>query len=324
MKLFRHTDNLPPDVMGAVIAWGNFDGFHKGHQAVLHQTAQIADDIGAPLAALTTEPHPREYFAPDAPAFRLMKLRNKAHALETFGVDTLFVLSFDETLANTSAEAFIRNLLVGKLRARHIVTGYDQRFGRARTGDTDLLVSLGEELGYAVTVIDPVQHGEVIYSSTEVRNCLREGQPEAAAELMGHWWRVEGRIEQGDQRGRTIGFPTANVHWDGYVEPQLGVYAVRAHIDEGEHQGVYAGVANIGKRPTFDKTELSFEVHLFDFAGDIYGLHMAVDIVGFIRPEQKFDGLEALKAQIAADSDTARAMLAEDRYGDSRFPPVTR
>ena len=226
MKLFRHTDNLPPDVMGAVIAWGNFDGFHKGHQAVLHQTAQIADDIGAPLAALTTEPHPREYFAPDAPPFRLMTLRNKAHALETFGVDTLFVLSFDETLANTSAEAFIRNLLVGKLGARHIVTGYDQRFGRARTGDTDLLVSLGEELGYAVTVIDPVQHGEVVYSSTEVRNCLREGQPEAAAELMGHWWRVEGRIEQGDQRGRTIGFPTANVHWDGYVEPQLGVYAV--------------------------------------------------------------------------------------------------
>ena len=141
---------------------------------------------------------------------------------------------------------------------------------------------------------------------------------------MGHWWRVEGRIEQGDQRGRTIGFPTANVHWDGYVEPQLGVYAVRAHIDEGEYKGVYAGVANIGKRPTFDKTELSFEVHLFDFAGDIYGLHMAVDIVGFIRPEEKFDGLEALKAQIAADSDTARAMLVDDRYGDSRFPPVKR
>ena len=324
MKLFRHTDDLPADVTGAVVAWGNFDGFHKGHQEVFRQTAAIADDMQAPLAALTTEPHPREFFAPDAPAFRLMSLRNKAHTLETFGVDALFVLTFDQDLASMAADAFVRDLLVGRLGIRHVVTGYDQRFGQGRTGDTDLLVRLGQDLGFGVTIVDPVQHDDHAYSSTQVRTCLREGHPADAADLMGHWWQVEGRVEQGDQRGRTIGFPTANVAWDGYLEPMLGVYAIRATVEDGPHQGTYEGVANLGMRPTFDKDALCFEVHLFDFAGDIYGSHMAVDMVSFIRPETKFDGLDALKAQIAEDCDTARAHLARPEGAADRFPPVRR
>ncbi|TDI61286.1 MAG: bifunctional riboflavin kinase/FAD synthetase, partial [Alphaproteobacteria bacterium] len=297
MKIFRHTDDLPADTKGAVVAWGNFDGFHRGHQAVFDQTARIAAKEGAPLAALTTEPHPREYFAPDAPNFRLMSLRNKAHTLEAYGVDAMFVLAFDDALANMAAEAFVQDLLVGKLGVKHVVTGYDQRYGKGRTGDTDLLIRMGKELGFDVTVVQPVQHDDVAYSSTQIRALLRGGKPVDAARLMGHWWRVEGRVEMGDQRGRTIGFPTANVAWDGYLEPKLGVYAVRAYVEEGPHQGTYDGVANLGIRPTFDKTTLTFEVHIFDFDGDLYGLHLGVDLVSFIRPEQKFNGLEALKAQ---------------------------
>lgn len=324
MKIFRHTDDLPADIKGAVVAWGNFDGFHRGHQAVFNQTAQIAAQQDAPLAALTTEPHPREHFAPDAPNFRLMSLRNKAHTLEAYGVDAMFVLAFDDALANMSAESFVQDLLVGKLGVKHVVTGYDQRYGKGRTGDTDLLIRMGKELGFDVTVVQPVQHDDVAYSSTQVRALLRGGKPADAAELMGHWWRVEGRVEMGDQRGRTIGFPTANVAWDGYLEPKLGVYAVRAYVEEGPHQGTYDGVANLGIRPTFDKTTLTFEVHIFDFDGDLYGLHLGVDLVSFIRPEQKFDGIDALKAQIAADSDIARAQLQLAEYSADRFPIIRR
>lgn len=330
MKLFRHTDNLTNDVKGSVVAWGNFDGFHKGHQVVLGQTAAIADAAGAPLATLTTEPHPREYFRPGAPAFRLMSLRSKAHILESFGVDVLFVLNFDETLATMSAEAFVRDILVGKLAVSHVVTGYDQRFGKDRTGDTGLLCAMGKELGFDVTVIEPVCHpdatgdGEVVYSSTQVRDYLRNGRPEEAAALMGHWWQVEGRVERGDQRGRTIGFPTANLAWVEYLEPALGVYAVWATVEDGDHAGTYAGVANLGVRPTFDKQDLCFEVHLFDFDEDIYGTHMSVDLVSFLRTEKKFDGLESLKNQIGADRDTAKELLSKDDHSFDRYPAVTR
>ncbi len=330
MKLFRHIENLTDDVKGAVVAWGNFDGFHKGHQVVMGQTAAIADAAGAPLAALTTEPHPREYFRPEAPPFRLMSLRSKAHILESFGVDVLFVLSFDEALATMSAEDFIRDILVGKLAVSHVVTGYDQRFGKGRTGDTGLLRAMGKEMGFEVTVIEPVCHpdgagtGEVVYSSTQVRDYLRNGRPEEAAALMGHWWQVEGRVESGDRRGRTIGFPTANLAWDGYLEPALGVYAVWATVEDGDHAGTYAGVANLGMRPTFDKQDLCFEVHLLNFDDDIYGAHMAVDLVSFLRPEKKFDGLEALRNQIGVDRDAATVLLSNIDHSIDRYLPVTR
>ncbi len=324
MKLYRHLENLPRGVTGSVVAWGNFDGFHKGHQAVVRRAAEIADEMGAPLAVMTTEPHPSQFFRPDTPSFRLMSLRSKAQALETFGADVVFVLAFDAALAGTPAEDFVREVLVNRLKAKHVVTGYDQRFGKGRGGDADLLRRMGEEAGFGVTVVEPLEADGEVYSSSRVREHLRNGEPEQAALLMGHWWRIEGRIEQGDQRGRTIGFPTANVSWADYLEPKLGVYAVRMHVEDGPRRGVYDGVANLGRRPTFGKTDISFEVHLFDFDGDLYGAHVGVDMIGFIRPEQKFDGLYALKAQIAADAQAARVMLAGAAAAPGRFPPATR
>ncbi len=324
MKLYRHLENLPRGVTGSVVAWGNFDGFHKGHQAVVGRAAEIADALGAPLAVMTTEPHPSQFFRPETPSFRLMSLRSKAQALEAFGADVVFVLAFDAALAGMEAEDFIRDVLVGKLKARHVVTGYDQRFGKGRGGDADLLRRVGDEAGFGVTVVEPLEIGGQVYSSSRVREHLKNGDPEQAALLMGHWWRIEGRIEQGDQRGRTIGFPTANVGWGDYLEPRLGVYAVRMHVEDGPHKGVHDGVANLGRRPTFGKTDISFEVHLFDFSGDLYGAHVGVDMIGFIRPEQKFDGLDALKAQIAADAASARAVLASPAAAPNRFPAATR
>jgi riboflavin kinase/FMN adenylyltransferase len=324
MKLYRHLENLPRGVTGSVVAWGNFDGFHKGHQAVVRCAAGIADDLGVPLAVMTTEPHPSQFFRPDTPSFRLMSLRSKAQAIEAFGADVLFVLAFDAALAGTPAEEFVREVLVKRLKARHVVTGYDQRFGKDRGGDAALLRRMGETMGFGVTVVEPLEIGGQVYSSSRVREHLRDGEPARAAELMGHWWRIEGRIEQGDQRGRTIGFPTANVSWGDYLEPRLGVYAVRMHVEDGPHRGSYDGVANLGRRPTFGKTAISFEVHLFDFQGDLYGAHAGVDMIGFIRPERKFDGLDALKAQIAADAQAARTLLAAPDAAPGRFPPATR
>ncbi|MGE0667341.1 MAG: bifunctional riboflavin kinase/FAD synthetase [Sphingomonadales bacterium] len=324
MKLYRHLENLPRGVTGSVVAWGNFDGFHKGHQAVVRRAAEIADEMGVKLAVMTTEPHPSQFFRPDTPSFRLMSLRSKAQALEAFGADVLFVLTFDAGLAGTPAEDFVREVLVRRLKARHVVTGYDQRFGKGRGGDADLLRRMGEETGFGVTVVAPLEVDGEVYSSSRVREHLRNGDPEQAALLMGHWWRIEGRVEQGDQRGRTIGFPTANVGWGDYLEPRLGVYAVRMHVEDGPHRGVFDGVANLGRRPTFGKTDISFEVHLFDFVGDLYGAHVGVDMIGFIRPERKFDGLEALKAQIAADAAAARAILAGPSAAPARFAAATR
>ncbi len=324
MKIYRHLGNLPRSVTGSVVAWGNFDGFHKGHQAVVRRAAEIADELGAPLAVMTTEPHPSQFFRPETPSFRLMSLRSKAQALESFGADVVFVLTFDAGLAGTPAEDFVRDVLVDKLKALHVVTGYDQRFGKGRGGDAALLRRMGEGAGFGVTVVEPLEVEGEVYSSSRVREHLRNGDPEQAAMLMGHWWRIEGRVEQGDQRGRTIGFPTANVNWGDYLEPKLGVYAVRMQVEDGPRKGVYDGVANLGRRPTFGKTDISFEVHLFDFEGDLYGAHVGVDMIAFIRPERKFDGLDALKAQIADDARAAREILAGPAAADGRFPPATR
>ena len=313
MKLFQHLEDLSDDVRGAVVAWGNYDGLHKGHLAVLERTKTIARELGAPLAVLTTEPHPRQYFAPDGPSFRLMTLHTKAQALEEFGADALFVLTFDKALANTPAQDFISDILIGKLGVRHVVTGFNQRFGKGRGGGPNVLMHMGEMEGFGVTIVEAQQSGEEVYSSSRIREHLRDGDPRKAAELMGHPWRIEGRVEMGDQRGRTIGFPTANIAWGDYLEPALGVYAVRVLIEDSPHAGTFDGVANIGRRPTFDKSEINFEAHLFDFEGDIYGAHITVELIAFLRPEQKFDGLDALKTQIAVDSDQARAIMESDR-----------
>lgn len=302
MQIFRHYDHLPETARGAAVAIGNFDGVHRGHQALLARTKTLGDKLGV----LVFEPHPQEFFKPDGPRFRLTPFRAKSRLLEHYGADILYALHFDADLAALTAGDFIAKVLVEGIGARHIVVGQDFQFGKGRTGNVDLLKTRGRDQGFAVTTFDLVGAGpEAKISSTRIREALRDGKPETAAQLLGHWWTVEGRVQPGDKRGRTIGFPTANVSLEGYLEPALGVYAVRVEIGGKTHDGV----ANFGRRPTFDKKDVLLEVHLFDFTGDIYGQQIIVSFISYLRPEMKFAGLDALKTQIAADSDKARGLL---------------
>ena len=310
MQIFRHYENLPATARGATVAIGNFDGVHRGHQALLSRAKKLGDR----LAVLVFEPHPQEFFKPDGPRFRLTPFRAKAKLLEQAGVDILYALHFDVALASLSAGDFVDKVLVQGLGARHIIVGEDFQFGKGRTGNLEKLKARGAADGFAVTTFDLVGAGpETKISSTRIREALREGKPDAAAALLGHNWTVEGRVEGGDKRGRTIGFPTANVSLEGYLEPALGVYAVRVEVG-GK---AYGGVANFGRRPTFDKKDVLLEVHIFDFNEDIYGQQIVVSFITYLRPEMKFTGLEALKAQIAKDSEKAREVLGT-------LPPIPR
>ena len=311
MRLFRHYSEVPVEARGAVVALGNFDGVHRGHQAVIGEAARIARASRAPLAALTFEPHPRELFLPDQPPFRLTPLRTKVRQLEAAGVDYLFVLHFDAELARKSAEAFVVEVLGEGLEAAHIVVGYDFVFGHQRRGNAALLRDMSGPQGFGVTSVEPAMSecGEV-FSSTRIREHLRAGRPLKAGILLGRPWEIEGRVEHGDARGRLLGFPTANLALGDYMQPALGVYAVKAGIDEGRGTVWHDGVANLGRRPTIGGERVQLEVHLFDFAGDLYGRHLRVALIDFLRGEKKFDGLESLKAQIAADSEQARRLLA--------------
>ncbi|MGF1630565.1 MAG: bifunctional riboflavin kinase/FAD synthetase [Kiloniellaceae bacterium] len=316
MAIFRHTGDLPAAARGAVVVIGNFDGVHRGHQLLLADARRQADLLSAHLAVLTFEPHPRSVFLPDQPPFRLTSLRAKAHALQEAGVDDLFVLHFDRSFSLKPAEAFVLEILVGDLAARHVVVGWDFCFGHKRAGNAALLKSMVAQHGFGVTAVDPVMTGEgEVYSSSIIRAQLRDGRPVKAAELLGRPWEIEGRVEHGDRRGHTIGFPTANLGLGDYLRPALGVYAVRAGRDPGvEHGGEthwLPGVANFGRRPTVAGDDLRLEVHLFDFDGDLYGETLRVRLIDFIRPEKKFDGLDALRAQIALDCGQSREVLAQ-------------
>lgn len=302
MQVFRHYEQVPESARGATVAIGNFDGVHKGHQALL----QHARALGGKLGVLVFEPHPQEFFRPDTPRFRLTPFRAKARLLEQHGVSFLFALHFDAAFASLSADEFITKVLVQGLGVRHVIVGEDFCFGKGRQGNLALLQQRGAELGFDVTTFELVGEGDASkISSTSIREALRDGKPDVAAALLGHPWTVEGRVEGGDRRGRTIGFPTANVSLEGYLEPALGVYAVRVEVGGRK----YGGVANFGRRPTFDKKDVLLEVHIFDFQGDIYGQPIVVSFISFLRPEMKFTGLDALKAQIARDSEAARALL---------------
>jgi len=229
------------------------------------------------------------------------------------GVDNLIVLHFDEAFTNLSADDFIKQVLVEGLGARHVVSGYDFVFGHKRAGNCELLLHKGQEEGFDFTCVSAVDDGQTVYSSTGIRECLKAGDPRAAALLLGREFEIDGRVERGDARGRTIGFPTANLHLGEYLRPAHGVYAIRAGIDEAGATRWYDGVANYGSRPTFDKKDTIFEAHLFDFDDDLYGQHLRIALVDFLRPEKKFDGIDDLRAQIAIDSDNARRILAQDK-----------
>ncbi len=313
MHVFRHFENLPDEVRGASVAVGNFDGVHLGHQAVIGEAGRVARDQGIPWAVLSFEPHPRSLFTTDQEPFRLTPFRIKARHVEALGVDNMIVLHFDHEFAGLSADDFVKKVLVKGLGARHVVSGYDFVFGHKRAGNCELLLHKGKEEGFDFTCVSAVDDGETIYSSTRVRRYLKVGDPRGAANLLGRPFEIEGRVEHGDARGRTIGFPTANLHLGEYLRPASGVYAVRAGIDEGADTRWLEGVANFGNRPTFDKKDTIFEVHLFDFDGDLYGRHLRIALVDFLREEKKFDGLDDLKAQIALDSNNARQILAAEQ-----------
>ncbi len=309
MRLLRHISELQSEHRGTVVALGNFDGFHRGHQVVIGEAGRLAREMGLLLTVVVTEPHPVSFFAPDAPAFRLTPFRERAMLLEQFGVDQLLVLPFDKDLAQMSAQDFVTDVLVAGLDTKHVFVGYDYRFGKGRGGGTDVLAWMGEMEGFGLSVVRAVTVGlegyaGEVYSSTLVRKALHNG-----------------RVTTGDQRGRTIGFPTANVELGESLEPKLGVYAVRVKI-EGRDQ-VLNGVANIGKRPTFDKRDVLMEVHLFDFGEDIYEQHLRVQLVAFLRPEKKFSGIEELTSQIERDGKVARVVLAEPENAGDRLAGPT-
>jgi riboflavin kinase/FMN adenylyltransferase len=311
LRLFRHFSGLPPDARGSAVAIGNFDGVHLGHQAVISRAVSRAEALAIPSAVLTFEPHPRMLFKPESEPFRLTPLRPKAHAIEALGIDVMVVLAFDRTLSQKSAEDFVEDVLVTGMAVGHVVVGEDFVFGHDRLGAVESLARMGDRLGFTVTALKPVAGPEgMVYSSTAVREALRAGEPRRAAALLGRAWEIEGRVEHGDARGRHLGFPTANIGLGEYLRPAFGVYAVQAGVDHGAETEWHPGVANLGRRPTVAGSVERLEVHLFDFKGDLYGRHLRVRLIEFLRPEKKFDGLDALRAQIARDSAQARAILA--------------
>lgn len=310
MRVTRLSGPVAPALRGAAIAIGNFDGVHGGHRALIAAAKSAAADLKAPAGVLTFEPHPRQFFAREAPPFRLSNFRAKTAWLCETGIDLMAVASFGNRLAMMSAADFVQQILVERLGAAHVVVGYDFAFGHKRSGNIAFLRQAAADHEFGLTVIDPVREAEETISSTRVRDALWQGNPRRAAELLGHPWEVHGRVRKGDQRGRTIGFPTANIALGGYIEPQFGVYAVQIGWPEGGDIVWRSGVANLGRRPTFNKNDVLLEVNVFDFQGDLYGKRAEVRFIDFLRPEQKFDGLEALKAQILADADKAREILA--------------
>ena len=315
MRIFRHFDALPAASRGAAVAIGNFDGVHLGHRAAIDEAGRIAETAGTSWAVLTFEPHPRSVFTPDTAPFRLTPFRDKTRHIEALGVDTLVVLRFDTAFSRVSAEAFVKKVLVQGLGARHVVSGYDFVFGHGRKGDAELLVHMGRDQGFGFTCVQPrSDEAGVVYSSTRLRECLTDGDPGGAARILGRHFEIEGRVEHGDERGRAIGFPTANLRLGEYMRPVNGVYAVRAGLDGKGGTRWLDGVANLGRRPTFAGTDVILEVHLFDFDDDLYRRRMRVALVQYLRPEKKFDGIEQLKAQIAEDGEQARRILASTAF----------
>ena len=313
MRIFRHYKDLPQDARGGVVAIGNFDGVHKGHQAVIREAGSIAGARGNPWAVMSFEPHPDSLFKPDCAPFRLTTMRTKAHMIEGLGVDDLLIQHFDFEFAGLTAEDFVNEVLVNGLGASHVVAGYDFQFGQKRQGNCDTLLHMGREKGFGFTAVPAVTDEDgLVYSSTRVRECLKAGDIAGAERILGRAFELEGRVEHGDARGRQLGFPTANIHLDDFLRPATGVYAIRAGLDLGADTKWIDGVANFGRRPTFHADDdVVLEAHLFDFDGDLYGKHLRVKLVERLRDEQKFDGLDALKAQIVADCEKAREILAK-------------
>lgn len=309
MRIIRDLQFIEPQDRGASVAIGNFDGVHIGHQSVIKLALSAVPS--APLGVLTFEPHPREYFAPDTPPFRLMRGNARAHRLAKLGVEKLYELPFNAALAGLTPREFARNVICDGLGLSHVVVGADFCFGKGRSGTADDLVLFGQEMGFGVTIAPLMERSENVVSSTAIRTALTEGRPQDAATMLGHWHRIEGEVIGGEQRGRELGFPTANMSIEGLHPPRFGVYAVLVDVLDGPHLGSYQGAASVGTRPMFNGEVPNIETFLFDFSGDLYGATLSVGLVEYLRPEMTFDGLDGLIAQMDADCDKARGLLAD-------------
>ena len=306
VSLFRNWRGLPAATRGATVAMGNFDGVHLGHASVVR--AAHAARPGAPLAVLTFEPHPREMFRPDDPPFRLTLSAERADALAALGVQIIYELPFDHAFSLMTAEQFVSEILHTGLDAKHLACGPDFAFGHRKSGDTEFLAARAEALGMGLTLVPVVSDAHGPISASRIRRALQDGYPERATAELGRPWAIRGIVSHGDQRGRTIGFPTANLPLGRHLEPARGVYAVTVRLPDGSTR---PGAANIGRRPTVNAgPESRLEVNIFEWSGDIYGTEIAVALHAYIRPEQKFSGLDALKSQIARDVAAARGILA--------------
>ena len=310
MQIYRDFKGLPADLQGSAIAIGNFDGVHRGHQAVINAAGRLARADQRPWAVLTLEPHPRQIFQPDTEPFRLTPGPAKEHLIAELGVDHLIVLTFDREFSQREAEGFVTDILIGACGAHHVVSGYDFAFGQGRKGNCELLLKMGQDLGFGFTAVQAVQD-ELggVYSSTRIRECLVAADPKGAAQILSRSFEIEGIVEKGDARGRQIGFPTANVALGDYLRPAQGVYAVKVGIYTGSETVWHNGVANLGSRPTFDGKSVLLEAHVFNFEGDLYGQTLRVALIDYVRAEKKFDGIDSLKAQIVADSERAKEIL---------------
>lgn len=308
MRIIRDYQFVTPENRGASVAIGNFDGVHIGHQSVIDLARKAAPE--APLGVMTFEPHPREYFAPDAPPFRLTGSDARAHRLEKLGIERLYELPFNAALASLEPRAFAEQVIVQGLGLNHVVVGADFCFGKGRAGTAEDLQAFGEELGFGVTIAPLVTGGDGQVSSTNIRNALSDGRPRDAAAMLGHWHRIDGPVIGGEQRGRELGYPTANMSIEGLHPPKFGVYAVLVDVLSGPHKGTYHGAASMGTRPMFGENRPNIETFLFDFSGDLYGTPLSVGLVEYLRPEEKFDSLDALIAQMEADCVKARDILA--------------
>ena len=306
MRIVHGWKGLKAEDRGAAVALGNFDGVHLGHQQVIAGAAEAARRLGAPLGVVSFDPHPRRLFHPNEPAFRLMTLAQQARALAAMGAERFYLLPFDFEMAGLSDSDFALRVLSEGLGVRHVAVGFDISFGKGRTGSPEAMRRYGEALGFTVSVAEAFGDGDGKISSTAIRDALRDGHPEEAARMLGRPFAIEGVVRRGQQLGRQLGIPTANIFLDDYVVPRLGVYATRTRLPDGR---VQPGVANLGRNPTTGEVETRLEVWLLDFDEDLYGQMLETQLLAFLRPEEKFPSIDAMMAQIRTDEAQARALL---------------
>lgn len=314
MHVLHGYDHVPRDLRGSVLAIGNFDGVHRGHQALLKIVRDLGQAKHKTAGALIFEPHPRQFFQPDRPHFRLTTLPQRLDLLRRYGLALTVVQPFDAALAKMPAEDFVERVLVAGLGASHIIVGYDFHYGKGRAGSPATMQAAGREMGFGVTIVEQVAEGGEVISSSAVRSELAQGDVEGAAQLLGHWWRVRGPVRGGAKRGTGMGYPTANIGLAPGTALAHGIYAVRVYLGEV----VYSGAAYFGTRPTYDNGDALLETFLFDFHDDIYGREIEIEFIGHVRGDRKFADTESLVQQMDIDVAQARAMLAavksEDRF----------